>query len=106
MSIADAAKLAEVALDAYAKNDFSATALAPYEHERRPANERSLQFSIRANRVFRALRWAPFIGPWLLTYMEGVGKDDAKKRAFIQAVSHAFESRASDSAPALEKVYF
>jgi len=98
MSIADAVVLAEVALKAYEKNDFSAASLEAYEAERRPANERSLQFSIRAHRAFRILRWAPFLAPLLLNYLESVGRNESKKRAFIQAVSHAFESRGSDGA--------
>jgi 2-polyprenyl-6-methoxyphenol hydroxylase-like FAD-dependent oxidoreductase len=97
MSIADAAVLAEVALKAFEKNDFSAQSLEPYEAERRPANKRSLQFSIRANRAFRVLRWAPFLAPLLMHYLESVGRNESKKRAFIQAVSHAFESRGSDA---------
>jgi 2-polyprenyl-6-methoxyphenol hydroxylase-like FAD-dependent oxidoreductase len=98
MSIADAAVLADVALKGYEKNHFTADILAPYETLRRPANERSMQFSIRANRIFRALRWtAPLLGPYLLNFLEGAGKDETKKRQFIQAVSHAFESRATSA---------
>lgn len=97
MSIADAAALADVALKAYEKNDFSAEALKSYEARRRPANERSLLFSVRANQVFQALRWAPFIAPMLLAYLEGAGRNEEKKRRFIQAVAHAFESRTADA---------
>lgn len=95
MSVADAVSLADVALEAYEKNDFTAPTLYRYEAERRRANERSLSFSGRANRAFRTLRWAPFLGPFFLNFLASVGRDDDKKRRFIQAVSHAFESRTS-----------
>lgn len=94
-SVADAVALARTALQAFKRNDFSVRQLASYETERRPANERSLQFSLWANRVFRTLRVFSPWGFFLPLFLESVNRNPSMKNKFIQNVSRAFVSRPS-----------
>ena len=92
MSVADAAVLAQVALEALRRGDCSASRLARYEAARRPANARSLQFSVRPTQVFRVLQAAPVLAPllrWFLGYVNG--RQELKLR-FAGGVAKAFLS--------------
>ncbi len=95
MSVADAVVLGRVALEAFNKNDFSQKLLSSYQTERFQANKRSIQFSVRANRILRTLSIFPlaaFLLPWVL---ERVNQTPKLKQRFIWSVSHAFESKSS-----------
>ena len=95
MSVADAVALADVALNALRSGDCSAAQLAAYESLRRPANQRSLQFSARTARALKVLRLLPGLAPllpWLLTRVE---RSLRTKQRFIRAISHAFLSSRS-----------
>ena len=92
MSVADAAVLAEVALDALRVGDCSASRLAGYEAVRRPANTRSLQFSARPRQVFKVVQAVPVLAPllrWFLSYVNG--RQELKLR-FVGGVARAFMS--------------
>ncbi len=91
-SVADAAALARVALQAFEKNNFSMKQLFSYEMERRPANERSLQFSVWANRVFQSLRILPGLGALLFPFLESVNRNPQAKNRFLQNITRAFQS--------------
>ena len=98
MSVQDAMTLGRVALEAFRKNDFSAARFAVYETERRPANQRSLQFSVWANRIFRTfgiIPWAAFLLP---QFLKKVNESPEMRRRFIQNVSNAFRSQRRDRA--------
>ena len=90
-SVADAAALGKIALQAFQKNDFSKEMLGRYEAKRRSANKRSLQFSIWANRVFRLFQIVPveFLLP---RFLKKVDQDLKMKRRFLRNVSRAFQS--------------
>ena len=92
MSVADAMALADVASDAFSKNDCSATALAAYETNRRQANAHSLSFSSRVDHVIRILHYIPWASPLLLRYLSSIEHSPKTKQKFIQAVSRAFLS--------------
>ena len=93
MSVSDAMALADVALEVFRQGgEFSARRLASYEQMRRRPNERSLQFSIRANLVFRALKGCPWLMPVLLGYLRRVNHSPNTKARFIRAVSSAFST--------------
>ncbi len=92
-SVADAMALANVAADALHSGDCSATKLSTYEKIRRPANQHSLMFSIRANWALRTLRVAPFLAPLLLDYLSRLDRAPQTKQRFIQAVSKSFRTR-------------
>ena len=94
MSVADALALAPVAEEALRARDCSAARLAAYEALRRPANERSLQFSVGANQVFRVLRVAPWLGIVLLAFLRRVDRRPDAKDQFLQAVAQAFRTPA------------
>lgn len=92
MTVADAMALAQVAEEALATNDFSSKKLAAYEQMRREANQRSLQFSVRANQLVRSLRFCPWLEPLLLAYLKRVDHTPTTKDRFIRAVSRTFLS--------------
>lgn len=94
-SVADAAILTEVALEALRDKDCSAVRLARYEALRRPANERSLQFSRRPRQVFRTLQTAPWLTPLLRWFLRYVDQQEALKMTFLTSVSNAFTSSLS-----------
>jgi 2-polyprenyl-6-methoxyphenol hydroxylase-like FAD-dependent oxidoreductase len=90
MSVADAVALAEVADEALRAGDCSARRLSAYEDIRRPANHRSLHFSVRATQVLRLLSAFPWLAglvPWQLARFNR--NPDVKER-FIRAVAQAF----------------
>lgn len=90
-SVADAAVLGQVVLQAFQKNDFSKEMLGRYEMKRRSANQRSLQFSVWANRVFRLFQIVP-VESLLLQFLKKVDRDLKMKRSFIRNVANAFKS--------------
>jgi len=92
MSVADAMALAKVAEEAFETNDFSSKKLAAYEQMRREANQRSLQFSVRANQLVRTLRFCPWLEPLLLAFLKRVDHTPATKDRFIRKVSRTFLS--------------
>lgn len=89
-SVADAVALGRVALKAFHNNDFSRARLSEYERVRRPANQRSLGFSIAANRVFRFLKFFPWGGNLLVSFLGRVERNSKMKTQFLQNVSTAF----------------
>ena len=92
MSVADGVALAEVAQQALSLDDCSSRQLEAYETLRRPANERSLQFSVRTNRALRMLQrhsWLAALLPLALGY---VGRSRRLKMQLIRSVSQAFAS--------------
>ena len=92
MSVADAAELADVALEALRRGDCSTRQLARYEAVRRPANARSLQFSERPATVFRLLQAVPFLAPLLVSFIRSVNRRQDLKQRFIGGVARAFVS--------------
>ena len=92
-SVADAVVLAETALEAYRKNDFSSAQLKCYEMKRRPANERSLQFSVWARRVFLGFQLFPWLGFLLPEFLKKVDCSPQMKQDFIRNISTAFTTR-------------
>ncbi len=92
-SVADAVALAETALEAFHKNDFSREQLLCYEAKRRPAHERSIRFSVWSRRVFLALKWFPRAGFLLPKFLKKVERDSKMKRNFIRNISTAFATR-------------
>ena len=92
MSVADAVILAEVAHEALTRGDCSAKQLGVYEANRRPANTRSLQFSVRTSVVLRLLKTLPWLAPLLPWLLAGVDRRPDTKGRFIRAVSGAFTS--------------
>lgn len=93
-SVADAAILAEVALDALRSGDSSTTRLVRYELVRRPANQRSLQFSRKPRQIFRLLQAAPWLTPLLQWFLRYVDRREALKTRFLTSLSQAFTSTA------------
>lgn len=91
-SVADAAVLADVAGEALRDHDCSATRLSRYETLRRPANERSLQFSERPRQMFRVLQAAPWLSPLLRWFLRAVDRNESLKLKFLTGVSRAFTS--------------
>lgn len=91
-SVADAAVLAGVALEALRGGDCSAARLARYEAVRRPANQRSLQFSRRPQQTFRVLQAAPWLTPLLRWFLRAVDQREPLKFRFLTSVSNAFTS--------------
>ncbi|MBI4342602.1 MAG: FAD-dependent monooxygenase, partial [Candidatus Omnitrophica bacterium] len=92
MSVADAAVLAEVALEALRSGDRSARRLARYEIVRRPANARSLLFSARPRAMFRLLQIVPALAPCLIGFLRDVNRRPDLKRRFLGGVARAFVS--------------
>ena len=90
MSVADAAVLAEVALEALRRGDCSARQLARYEAVRRPANTRSLQFSARPRQVFSVLQAVPALAPLLRGFLIYVNGRQQLKLEFVGGVAWAF----------------
>lgn len=93
MSVADASVLADVALEALQRSDCSARGLARYEAVRRPANQRSLQFSARPRGVLRCLQAAPWLSPLLVGFLRHVDAREPLKTRFLDSVSKAFVTR-------------
>ena len=92
MSVADAAALAAVAHEALRSGDCSAKRLSAYETSRRAANDRSLQFSVRATRIvglLAAVPWAAGVLAWWLRWVE---RSPQTKTRFLRSVSSAFRS--------------
>lgn len=92
-SVADAAVLSEVAVEALGRGDCSAARLARYERARRPANQRSLQFSRRPCQIFRLLQAAPWLAPLLHGFLRHVDDRESLKIRFMAGVSGAFTSQ-------------
>lgn len=92
MSVADALALADVVQQALSLNDCSRSRLEPYETIRRPANERSLQFSVRTDRVFRTLQRHPWMATLFPMSLALVNRSRTLKARLIRAVSQAFAS--------------
>ncbi len=90
MSVADATVLGQVAFGAFKNNDFSKSFLSQYEALRRQANERSLQFSVGANRVFRTLRVLPWCAPLLPWLLKKINRSPKVKSDIIRSISNAF----------------
>jgi len=108
MSIADAMALSEIIRQAFEKNDFSEASLRDYEIMRRKANDRSLQFSILSNRIFRILSFFPFLGVFLPIFLKNAGKNPETKARFARTVSQTFltsddDLRADDGRPLIRK---
>ncbi len=93
MSVADAVVLADVAHEALKIGDCSKQRLARYETIRRPANQRSLQFSARTARVLRVLRLCPWLAPLVTMWLGSVDRQPQMKRRLVRAVSQAFRSQ-------------
>ena len=93
MSVADAVALAEVAHAALTRDHCSARDLAPYEAERRPANERSVQISRGAGRVLGALKLCPWLASPLLRFLLGRVNEVRNRDRFLRGVAQAFVSR-------------
>jgi 2-polyprenyl-6-methoxyphenol hydroxylase-like FAD-dependent oxidoreductase len=92
MAVADAAVLAEVAHAALARGDCSAAALQAYEARRRPANARSLAFSVRARGLLRLGLAVPPL-TWLVpSLLRRLDRQPARKRALVAALGSAFRS--------------
>ena len=92
MSVADAVALADIAQRALSRHDCSRQQLEAYETLRRPANHRSLQFSVRTDRVFRTLQHHPWMAPLLPASLALVNRSRTLKARLIRAVSQAFAS--------------
>ena len=92
MSVADAAILAEAVHQALTQGDGLAQALAAYEANRRPANHRSLQFSVRAARVFRAFSAMPWLAPLGAHLLARMNQMPDLKIRFVRAISTTFAS--------------
>ena len=93
MSVADAVALAEVADAALAAGDCSAARLRAYETQRRPANARSLQFSVRTHRVLCTLQVLPWLASPALAYVRRVNRRPATKHRLLRALAQSFQSR-------------
>ncbi len=91
MSVADALVLAEVVHEGLVRGDCSAERLQRYETIRRPANERSLRFSQRAQQIFGLLIGVPWLAqlvPWFIAH-----NDQPKAKArFLRTIATAFVS--------------
>ena len=94
MSVADAAILAEAVHRALTHGDGLAQALAAYEANRRPANHRSLQFSVRATRVLRAFEVMPWLAPLGASLLARINQMPDLKIRFVRAISTTFASSA------------
>lgn len=92
MSVADAVILAEVAHDALVRGDCSAARLQLYERNRRPANTRSLQLSVRTTAVLRLLRTLPWLAPILPRLLAWAERGSETKDRLIRTVSQSFTS--------------
>lgn len=93
MSVADAVTLADVAHAALTRGDCSTSGLAPYEAERRPANERSVQISARAGRMLGALTFCPWLASPLLRFLLGRVNEVRGRDRFLRGLAQAFVSR-------------
>jgi 2-polyprenyl-6-methoxyphenol hydroxylase-like FAD-dependent oxidoreductase len=89
MSVADALVLADVAGQALIAGDCSACRLAAYEARRRAANHRALRFSVRANRILRAVAALPWAAPFLLGSLRRMNRSPSLTARVLRAVSHA-----------------
>jgi len=67
--------------------------LKAYERERWPANQRSVQISVRADRVLRLLLLFPFLSPFLFFFLKYVDQNDSLKRRFLKTISRTFLSQ-------------
>lgn len=90
-SVADAMALADVALPGFDRGDLSGSRLRDYEQLRRPANQRSLQISVRANGVLRFLQTCPWLAaPLLLSTLRQVNRSPETKQRFLRFISKTF----------------
>ena len=90
MSVADAFALANVVLKC--RGSISSADLNAYQRERWPANQRSVEFSVRANQIFRFVGFMPWLIAPFLWYLRHANRVPETKRRFLRAVSTAFRS--------------
>ena len=89
-SIADALVLAEVAHEGLLAGDLSCKRLARYEALRRPANARSVAFTVRGARAFAVLSRAPGLS-WIVRVMlAALEASPPLKRRLLRAASTTF----------------
>lgn len=91
-SVADAISLARHIEADLSQDRVLMRSLEAYEAERRPANQRSLNISVRADFVFRVLGIFPILTPILVGFLKQVNQNISLKDRFIQTVSRSFQS--------------